>query len=222
MDIRNMMSGLEANTRLFDGITPEEADGLLECVHARRVEYAKGELMVEEGSATPCFGLVLSGYAHSVKRDASGRMIIIALLQKGSVFGVLVAASQDCASPVSVEAQDHVSALLIPFDRIITRCEKACPQHDRLLRNYVRIVAEKGLELHERLACLLKPTVRDKIMAYLTQTAREQKSRLFVVPLNRNAMAEYLNVERSALSRELSNMKRDELIDYHLNRFKLL
>ena len=110
----------------------------------------------------------------------------------------------------------------IPFERVLARCEKACPRHDRLLRNYISIVAKKGLVLHERIDCLLRPTIREKILTYLQCIAREQQKRTFTIPMNRNSMAEYLNVERSALSRELSYMKRDGIIDYHKNTFRLI
>ena len=109
----------------------------------------------------------------------------------------------------------------IPFERVFTQCEKACPGHAKFLRNYIRIVAEKGLLLHERMDCLLRPTVREKILSYLWRISREQKSKIFSLPINRNAMAEYLNVDRSALSRELSYMKRDGIIDYYKNTFRL-
>jgi CRP-like cAMP-binding protein len=158
----------------------------------------------------------------SIKWDTNDRVIIITLLKKGSEIGIILAASLEHKSPVSVQAQDDVSVLLIPFDRVFTRCEKACPWHDKLLRNFINIVAEKGLVLHERIDCLLKSTVREKILAYLTRISREQNSRTVSIPINRNAMAEYLNVERSALSRELSKMKRDGILDYRKNDFKLL
>ena len=112
--------------------------------------------------------------------------------------------------------------MFIPYDNLVSRCERACPQHETLLKNYIGVVAEKGLVLHERISCLLKPTLREKILAYLLRASREQRSRTFSVSLNRNAMSAYLNIERSALSRELSYMKRDGLIDYHRNSFKLL
>ncbi|MCL2350670.1 MAG: helix-turn-helix domain-containing protein, partial [Defluviitaleaceae bacterium] len=96
-----------------------------------------------------------------------------------------------------------------------------CPGHEQLLRNYISAVADKGLELHERINCLLKPTARDKILTFLRRTAKEQQSGTFNVPMDRNAMAEYLNIERSSLSRELSRMKKDGLLDYHKNRFIL-
>ena len=211
-----------AQTILFSGIKPKEIGGLLDCVHARRVEYAKGEMIIEEGNAISDFGILLSGHARSIKWDATDRLIIITLLQQGSEVGVLLAASPERESPVSVQAQADVSALLIPFDCLLARCAKACPKHDRLLRNYIGIVAGKGLVLHDRIDCLLKPTLRDKIMNYLLRVSREQQSPAFTIPMNRNAMSEYLNIERSALSRELSYMKRDGLIDYHRNRFEVL
>lgn len=211
-----------AQTKLFSGIEPENIAGLIGCIKARRVEYAKGEFIVEEGSMVYDFGILLSGHGRAIKWDSNDKLIIITLLKKGSEIGVILAASLEHRSPVSVQALDDVSVLLIPFDRVLNSCEKACPQHSKLLRNYINAVSEKGLVLHERIDCLLKTTVREKILAYLTRISRERQSQTFSIPLNRNTMAEYLNIERSALSRELSNMKRDGLIDYHKNSFRLL
>ncbi len=207
---------------MFSGIEPGELAELLGCLSARRAEYAKDEFIVEEGNYVPDFGVILSGHGRSVKWDASGRMFIVTLLEKGSVIGVLLAARRERESSVFVQAVDDAAVLLIPFDKLVARCERACSKHEVLLRNYISAVADKGLVLHERISCLLRPTVREKVMLYLRQAAKERRSRVFDIPLNRNAMAEYLNVERSALSRELSAMKRDGLIDYHLNSFKLL
>lgn len=209
-------------TKLFSGIKPEEIAGLLDCVQARCTEYAKGEMIIEEGSRVHEFGVMLSGHGRSIKWDASDSLIIITLLQKDSEIGVLLAASPERESPVSVQAQEDVSVLLISYDRLLARCGKACLGHERLLRNYIGIVAEKGLVLHDRIDCLLKPTLRDKILNYLLRVSREQQSQIVSIPMNRNVMAEYLNIERSALSRELSYMKRDGLIDYHRNSFKLI
>ena len=209
-------------TNLFSGIEPQEIDGLLHCLCARYVRYVKGDTIIEEGNKVYDFGIMLSGHGRAIKWDSSDRIIIITLLKKGSEIGVILAASSDHKSPVTVEAQDDVLVLRIPFERVLTRCKKACPRHDQLLRNYINIVAEKGLVLHERIDCLLRPTIREKILTYLWRMSREQQKRTFTIPMNRNAMAEYLNVERSALSRELSYMKRDGVIDYHKNTFRLL
>jgi CRP-like cAMP-binding protein len=209
-------------TKLFAGIPPEEITGLLDHVHARRAAYGKGDLIIEEGNRVREFGILLSGHGRSFKWDAADRQIIITLLQKGSEIGVLLAASPEHESPVSVQALDDASVLLFSYDNMLAGCEQYSPQHERLLRNYIGIVAEKGLILHERIDCLLKPTLRKKIMNYLRRVSREEQSRVFSIPMNRNAMAEYLNIERSALSRELSYMKRNGLIDYHRNCFQLI
>ena len=194
-------------------------EGLLHCLCAKYVWYAKGDTIIEEGNKVYDFGIMLSGHGRAIKRD---RVILISLLKKGSEIGVILAASLEHKSPVTVQAEDDVLVLQIPFERVLARCEKACPRHDRLLRNYISIVAEKGLVLHERIDCLLRPTIWEKILTYLQRIACEQQKRTFTIPMNRNAMAEYLNVERSALSRELSYMKRDGIIDYHKNTFRLI
>ena len=207
--------------KLFSDINPNEIPQLLKCIKARFVNFKKDELIVEEGEVANEFGIMLSGKARSVKWDASGRLIIITLIEKGGVIGVMLAASKKQASPVSVQATEDAEVMMIPFNQLISRCKKNCEGHEKLIRNYINVVAEKGLELHERINCLLEPTVRDKIITYLSRISREQGGKTFSVPINRNIMAEYLNIERSALSRELSRMQKDGLIEYHRNSFKI-
>lgn len=211
-----------SETALFKGIEQQHIEKLISCVNAQIITFHKNQLIIEEGSSVTNFGIVLSGNARSFKIDTMGRIITITLLKKGSEMGVMLAASFEHKSPVSVQALEDLSALMIPYNALLARCNKNCRQHERMLRNYISIVAEKGLVLHERIDCLLKPTVRDKIMAYLFSVSKEQASNSFSLPLDRYAMSEYLNIERSALSRELSRMKRDGIIDYIKSDFKIL
>jgi len=209
-------------TALFTNIDHSGVRQLLHCVRARISKYKENDLIIEEGSKVYDFGIMLSGHGRSFKLDIMGRVITITQLQKGSEIGVILAASFEHKSPVSVQAQEDSTVLTIPYDGLITQCSKKCPNHDRLLRNYINIVAEKGLILHERIDCLLKPTVREKIMTYLVRVSREQGSRSIKIPFDRYAMSEYLNIERSALSRELSRMKQDGVIDFFRNQFHLM
>ena len=206
---------------LFEGIGQDRLQNLLDDLHARIKRYKKGEWIITEGDAAAEFGLLLSGQGRVFKLDAMGRAVMITTLHEGSEIGVLLAACPGRRSPVSVQTAEDSRVLHIAFDRLVAPCEDDGVR-ERLLRNYTRMVAEKGLMLHERLDCLLKPTVREKVLAYLQRMSCEKGSRDFTVPLDRNAMSEYLNVERSALSRELSRMKRDGLIAYRKNAFKLL
>ena len=209
-------------TNLFSEITPSEIEKLLDCTNASYVEYKKDEFIIEEGNRVNNFGIMLSGHGRSIKWDASGRVITLTLLKKCSEIGVIVAAASGCKSPISVQVTEDAIALLIPFDRAVTPCDKLCPSHIKLIRNYISVIAENGIILHERIDCLLKPTVREKILTYLKKKSAEHQSKQFSIPINRNSMAEYLNVERSALSRELSKMKKDGMIDYNRNNFIIL
>ena len=211
-----------AQTELFAGIAPHNIEALLMCLDIRQSEYQKGETVLWEGDIINDIGIVLRGHGRSVKNDISGRTVIVSHLEEGSFIGVLLAASKERKSPVSVEALDHLCVLFISFASIVKRCEKVCLRHDRLIFNILDGIAEKALVLHDRNDCLIKPTVREKILTYLMKAAKEYNSKTFSIPLDRKSMAEYLNVERSALSRELSQMRKDGIIDFYKNSFKIM
>lgn len=205
---------------LFRGIPRGDIESILACFSAVTKEYEKGETVIWEGEAVSDVGLLLSGVARSVKTDVNGKMVIVTLLEPGSFLGVLLAASRDRTSPVSVQALSRVSVLFIPVQNILARSD--CPHHAELLGNLLDGIAEKALVLHDRNDCLIKPTIRDKVLTFLAKEARGAGSRSFTIAMGRGAMAEYLDVDRSALSRELSWMKRDGIIDYYKSQFKLL
>jgi len=210
------------DTQLFLEINKDEIPKLLKCLNATIALYKKDDIIIEEETYVKNFGIILSGSARTIKWDSSGKQIIITILEKGSMIGVMLAAKQNKKSPLAVQATGDTTVLFIPFENIILSCEKKCFCHEKLIKNYISVIAEKGLELHERINCLLEPTVRSKIMTFLTRQVCNTKGKTFAIPMNRNILAEYLNIERSALSRELSKMKKDGLIDYHKNNFKLL
>ncbi|WP_242950527.1 Crp/Fnr family transcriptional regulator [Clostridium acidisoli] len=209
-------------TSLFYGIKMEEIEKILKCMYARFVEFEKDEMIICEGSEINDIGILLSGYGRSIKQDESGKTSIITLLKPGSFIGILLAASKNRKSPVSVQAQEHLSVLFIPIENFISGYINDCPKYNVLLRNYIDAIAEKAMILHDRNDCLIKSSVREKVLSYLKRVAKEEGSNTFTTPFDRNDMAEYVNVERSALSRELSRMKKDGIIDYYKNSFKLL
>lgn len=200
----------------------EEIEKILKCMYARFVEFEKDEMIICEGSEINDIGILLSGYGRSIKQDESGKTSIITLLKPGSFIGILLAASKNRKSPVSVQAQEHLSVLFIPIENFISGYINDCPKYNVLLRNYIDAIAEKAMILHDRNDCLIKSSVREKVLSYLKRVAKEEGSNTFTTPFDRNDMAEYVNVERSALSRELSRMKKDGIIDYYKNSFKLL
>lgn len=214
------MEGLKISP-LFEGINPSRIPGIVSGLAAVTKPYEKGETILWEGDRVDMVGILLSGRARSIKTDVHGRQVIVTLLQPGSYIGVLLAASRGRPSPVSVEALEPTRVLFIPFDRLL-RQGSGDRDRTRLLENLMQGLAEKALVLHDRNDCLIRPRIRDKVLTLLLREAEKTGSRAFSLPMNREAMADYLNVERSALSRELSRMKRDGLILFHKSRFELL
>ena len=211
-----------ADTELFAGVEEGEIAVLLQGVGAVFRRYPVGARILGEGEGVSSFGLLLSGRAQAVKEDTRGRSVILALLKPGDAIGILLAARPGRPSPVTVQAVEEAETLHLPFEGLVAGCQRGCPGADRLLRNYVGVAAEKGLLLHERIDCLLRPTVREKVLAYLRREAARAGRNTVSLPLDRAAMADYLHVERSALSRELSRMRRDGLIDFCKHQFSLL
>ncbi|QUL52250.1 Crp/Fnr family transcriptional regulator [Paenibacillus tritici] len=208
-------------SRLFSGISPNDIPQMLECLSATRKEYAKDEMVVREGDVVDDVGIILQGSAQSTKLSVTGKKIIVSLHYPGGYTAVLTAASRGRRCPMSVQAIEPLEVLFIPIQSILSRCTKWCMAHQQLLGNLFDSIAERALELHDRNDCLIMPTIRDKVLTYLTRVMREAGTETFTIPFDREAMAEYLDVDRSALSRELAWMKRDGLIDFYRNEFKL-
>ncbi|MGG0822408.1 Crp/Fnr family transcriptional regulator [Paenibacillus turicensis] len=209
-------------SRLFSGISPNDISQMLECLSATRKEYVKDEMVVREGDLVDDIGIILRGSAQSTKLSITGKKIIVSLHYPGGYTAVLTAASRGRRCPMSVQALELLEVLFIPIKSILSPCTKLCMSHEQLLGNLFDSIAERALELHDRNDCLIMPTIRDKVLTFLTRVRREIGTEAFSIPFDREAMAEYLDVDRSALSRELSWMKRDGLIDFYRNKFKLL
>ena len=211
---------------LFEGMTEVEQKALLECLKARVQHYEKGEYLFQEHEKVNWLGIILTGLIEASKLDSSGKRFVISRPGRGNVFGDVLSLHPESQSPVTVTALEPVSALLIPATGLLNPCQKRCASHDKLIRNLLMSVSEKYFELSDRIFCITRPTMRGKIMYYLEGASEAafpgHRGCIFSIPYDRAALAEYLNAERSALSRELSAMKRDGLIDYHKNNFRLL
>ena len=204
---------------LFQGITRDEIETMLIYLSATRREFRKDEHIVREGDLVRNIGILLSGTAQSVKIGFTGKQVIVTRIQPGNYIGVLLAASHVRTSPVTVQALENLVVLFIPMRNILSRHDY--PHREQLLSNLLDGIAEKALILHDRNDCLVQPSIRDKVLTFLSEFADTARSNSFVIPMNRDTMAEYLDVDRSALSRELSWMKRDGLINYEKSWFQL-
>jgi len=207
-------------------MTADERKDLLECLRAHIKHYDKGEFLLREQETVDCLGILMTGSVEASKLEISGKRLIISRLEQGDIFGDVLSLRSERHSPVTVTALENVAALLIPIVSLFSPCNKQCASHNKLIQNLLNSVSAKFFELYNRISCITRSTTREKIMFFLKSmsktTCTGPQGCVFSIPYDRAALAEYLNVDRSALSRELSAMKRDGLLDYHKNNFRLL
>lgn len=198
---------------LFRGLSQEDLAAMLPCLGGRKVRAEKQALIFHMGQPARWVGLVLSGAVHVVQEDYYGNRNILSTVQPPHLFGEAFACAGTQALPVSVEAAEESEILLLDCQRVIAPCSDACLFHRRLVANLLQVVAEKNLLLTRKLSLLSKKTTREKLLAYLTQQARQAGSPAFVLPYDRQGLADYLGVDRSAMSAELSKLRRDGVLD---------
>jgi CRP-like cAMP-binding protein len=207
--------------QLFSGIKGEERESLLKCLQASKRRYKKGELVFTAGDA-PAVGLLQSGAVQVTSEDPAGNRAIIGRMEPGDLFGEAFACAGAEKMPFSVEAVSDSEVLLIDVKRILVTCPTACPFHARLIENLMAILARKNILLGSKIRHLSRRSTREKLLSYLSENAREAGSRTFAIPFNRQELADYLCVERSAMSAELSKLKAEGFLDFNKNRFTLL
>ena len=208
--------------KLFDGIEDSDLPPLLSCLCAKSIHYEKGQTVFFSGESIERFGIVLSGQVQVVQDDYYGNRSILGKIDIGNLFGESFACAEIKAIPVSVITTTESEILFIDCHRLAVPCAKACGFHGRLIQNMLRIVSQKNISLTQKIEFTSKRTTREKLMAYLSAEAKKTGSSSFNIPFNRQELADYLSVERSAMSAELSKLRDDGVLSYHKNQFKLL
>lgn len=208
-------------TPLFSGCSPEEIGEMLRCLSASRCVYGRGEVILQAGQQAEEMGIVLSGCVHLEMDDVWGRRSIIGQAGPGDVFAETYACTPNAQLMVSAVAAQKSNVLFLNAARLLQTCPTACPYHTRLIQNLLAIAARKNLALSRRILHTSQRSIREKLLSYLSYETRLQGTRDLRIPFNRQQLADYLSVDRSALSAEMSRMKRDGLIDYEHSRFIL-
>lgn len=209
-------------TPLFDGIESGNMDAMLGCTGYHIASYLKGQVLIMEEEQILHVGIVLSGAVDMVKEDIWGNQTLLTRMGKDELFGESFACGDDNRSMVTFRAAEDSVVLFLPFHRMLRTCSVACEFHSRLVENMVRIIAGKNRELMRKVEIVSRKTLREKIMTYLSVQSQLQGSRYFKIPLGRTELAGYLCADRSALTRELANMKAEGLIDFDKNLFRIL
>ncbi len=207
---------------LFRNISLEELINLLPCLKTTTKSYAADQLILTQGTKVQYIYIILEGNVEIAKENFAGQKNIVSILSPGKLFGEGVVCTKERISPVLATALTPVTLLLIPYERVIGGCEHGCSFHHSLIHNMMLLLGEKNYHLNMKMDLLLLKGMREKIVTYLLIESRTQQSSSFTVHLNRNQLADYLNVSRTSMCRELGRMKDEGLIDYYQNSFKIL
>ena len=213
---------LNINTPLFDGILPMDLETMLGCIGYHIASYEKGEIVTFEDEELRHIGIVLSGAVDMIKEDLWGNRTMLVRMRKDELFGETFVCGLSSTSVVTFAVSEAAQILFLPFDRVMNSCTNTCVFHHRLIENMVRVIAMKNLELMRKVEVVSKKNLREKILAYLSLQAQLNENRYFEIPLGRVELADYLCADRSALTRELSKMREEGLIDYDKNMFRIL
>lgn len=206
---------------LFRGIDPSELPALLTCLGAKTVTADRRETVLREGEPARFVGVVLEGGVQIQQEDYFGNRSILGLAGPGELFGESFACAGADSLPVSVTASRDSVLLLVDCRRVLSPCEKACGFHRSILSNLMQIMARKNLAFHQKLQITSRRTTREKLLAYLNLQAKLHGSAAFSIPFDRQELADYLGVDRSGLSAELSRLRREGILECQKNHFIL-
>jgi CRP-like cAMP-binding protein len=207
---------------LFGDIAPEQLYVLLDCLGATKRRFRKGEFILRAGDAAEAVGIVLVGSAHVIQEDYWGNRTIITRIEPGGLFAEAFCCAGIEQLPVSVVSLEETEVLFVDFNRIISVCSSACGFHNSLIKNMLQILARHNVTLTRKLEDVTQRTTREKLLSYFSRQALAAGSERFEIPFNRQELADYLSVDRSALSNELSKMQTEGLLRFRKNEFELL
>lgn len=207
---------------LFDGISEDELEKMLTCLGARVETFDKKYTIFAEGGPAKYIGILLSGSAQLSTVDYYGNRSLINEVSPGEIFGEAFACAGVDSMPVTVTANEPSEVMLIDSDHILHTCSNNCAFHRRLIFNLMRSLATKNILFHRRLEVTSKRTTREKLLCYLAQCERKAGSPSFRIPFDRQELADYLEVDRSGLSAEISKLREEGVLECRKNDFRLL
>lgn len=209
-------------TQMFSGVADDEIFAMLSCLNARVFNYKKGEYVLRQGEHLNDIIVLVEGSLHIQKDDYWGNRSILGHISTGEVFGEAYIAPESCALLNDVVAIENSTVIFFDVKRIITTCSSACRFHSMVVQNVFFAISEKNRKLVQKIGHMSKRSTREKLISYLSEEAKKQNSASFLIPFNRQQLADFLSVDRSAMSNELCKMRDEGLLTFNKNHFELL
>nr|WP_294492507.1 Crp/Fnr family transcriptional regulator [uncultured Mediterraneibacter sp.] len=211
-----------SRTPLFSGTAPEEIESMLQCLRAEVRAYKKEERILSMGDTVSEIGIVLSGSVRIENNDIWGNRSLLDRAGAGQIFAETYACVPGEKLMVDVVAAEDTRILLLNVGRLITTCPNTCAYHEKLIRNLLTVSAQKNLHLSRRIFHNSPKSIRGKLLSYLSDQAVRCGKKEFDIPFNRQELADYLGVDRSAMSNELGKMQKEGLLLVRRSHFRLL
>lgn len=208
-------------TNLFADVEDADIVAMLNCLNASVRRYAKGEYAFRRGTSLRDLMILAKGRLHIQKEDYWGNLNILNEVRPGEVFGEAYLVPDSGALMNDVVAAEESTVLFFDMERVLSVCPSACPFHTRIIRNMFYTISGKNKNLVQKISYMSQRTTREKLLAYLSDESKRQDSSSFCIPFNRQQLADFLSVDRSAMSNELCKMRDEGLLAFHRNAFTL-
>ena len=209
-------------TKMFSGVGDEEIESMLSCLNARVQYYKKGEYVLRTGGHLLDILILVEGSLHIQKDDYWGNRSLLGQLGAGEMFGEAYVAPESGALMNDVVAVEDSAVMFFDLQRLLATCSSACRFHAVVVQNLFFAISEKNRKLVQKLGHMSKRSTREKLISYLSEEAKRQNGARFSIPFNRQQLADFLSVDRSAMSNELCKMRDEGLLRFDKNRFELL
>ena len=206
---------------IFQNVSEKNILSMLKCLEAYEQVYTKNDILLLAGDKVSSVGIIVDGSAQIVKEDIMGNRNIVSEISIADMFGEAFACANVAKSPVTVLTTTGCKVMYIRFNRIVTTCSSSCGFHTKLISNMLSLIAQKNIFLNNKIDILSQRSTREKLMAYFSMQMQKTGTNKFRIPFSRDELADFLCVNRSALSRELSNMKQENILDFDRNEFEV-
>ena len=210
------------NNVLFKNMNEEEIKAILKCSNAVYEKFTNNQVIFEKDARVNRLGIVIEGELNLVSQKYNGARVIVTTLEKNDLFGEALVFASANFSPYDLVSAGNSKALLIPYRIFSNMCLNSCDYHNRLISNMLAILSDKIIMLNNKMSILNAETLRGRIAVYLLSLNKKTNSQIFDIPMNRQELAEFLNVKRPSLSRELSNMQKDNIIEVYRSSVKII
>ena len=206
---------------LFQGASEKEIEQMLPCLQARSHMVRKGDFVLRQGQPVNGLMILAKGCLHMQRDDYWGNRSILTTVNPGELFGAAYFAPENSTALHDVKAVEDSVVVCFDVKKLLSVCPSACRFHTMAVQNLFFAVSGKNRKLLQKLDHLSKRSTREKLLSYLSAESARQGSANFTIPFSRQQLADYLSVDRSAMSRELCRLQKEGLLSFDRNHFSL-